>query len=229
MRCYDTHMAARKRTNRRPEPAQRIALENVHQLFQDKLPVLKENLTQHPCLLDAWNALSYAGCSERDLYCYLTNVALGFDSHKRLRSDPVRMDSKRLRSLVGKTSWVARQWEQEFQSLFGKEVMRFAAERDPFAGEEEFLNIPRRLFSLAGWAKDIHSKTEHQKRPLYDDALAELTEYVKLKTRDYHDPEVSALVSFATRRESFCETTLRVWRCSKKDALERARLRLAQR
>jgi len=139
------------------------------------------------------------------------------------------MDSKRLRSLVGKTSSVAHQWEQEFQSPFGKEVLRLAAERDLFAGEDEFLNIPQRLLSLAGWAKDVHSGTEHQKRPLYDDALAELCEYVKLKTRRYHDPEVSALVSFATRQASFCETTLRVWRWEHKDALERARRRLAQR
>ncbi len=220
----------RTRTQEQPSGiCTRIALENVRQLFQDKLPVLKEKLEQHPGCLAAWNALSYAGCSEPDLYCCLTSVALGFSSHKRLQSDPVRMDLKRLRSLVGKTSWVARQWAQEFQSPFGKEVMRLAAERDPFAGKDEFLNIPRRLLSLAGWAKDVHSGTEHQKRPEYDDALAELCEYVKLKTRRYHDPEVSALVSFATRQGSVCETTLRVWRCSKKDALERARVRLAQR
>ncbi len=222
-------MPARKRTSRRAEPAQKIAPDNVQQIFQDKLLALKKKLEQHPGCLSAWNVLCDAGCSDTDLYCYLTSVALGFDSHQRLRSDSVRMDSKRLRSLVGKTSWVARQWEQEFQSPFGKEVMQWAAERDAFAGEEEFLNIPRRLLSLAGWARDVHSKTEHQKRPLYDDAVAELTEYVKLKTRDYHDPEVSALVSFATRQDSFSETNLRVWRCSKKDALERARVRLSQR
>jgi hypothetical protein len=63
---------------------------------------------------------------------------------------------------------------------------------------------------------------------VYDDCLAGLVEYVKLTTRKYHDREVSALVSFAIERESYDETSLRVWRSEHPDALRRARLRLDQ-
>ncbi len=222
---------------RKPKPrrmrSQTIVLNDVSQpsrdaKAQDLLRAFRAQLSEHGCLTE-FNALESARCEAERLPYYMIAVGMGFAHHARLKSEPIRMDSKRLRSLVGKTISVARQWGQEFQSPFGKEVMRLAAERDPFAGKDEFLNIPQRLLSLAGCARDIHSKTEHQQRPVYDDALAELCEYVKLKTRRYHDPEVSALVSFATRQDSFSETTLRVWRCGHKDALERARLRLAQR
>src|SRR5216684_9007422 len=46
-------------------------------------------------------------------------------------------------------------------------------------------------------ARTIHRGTQSQRRPLYDDALATLTEYVRHKTSDYQDPEVASLVWWA--------------------------------
>jgi hypothetical protein len=136
------------------------------------------------------------------------------------------MGSRKLRTLLEKTTWVARAWDQQFRTEFGEEVLKLAEMGDPFGHKRDFLNIPQRLLSLVARASDIHRKTKHRHRPLYDDTLAELTEYVKLKTGDYHDREVSALVGFAIGAESYNETTLRVWRSEHPEAVSRARIRL---
>ncbi len=120
---------------------------------------------------------------------------------------------------------VAHAWEQQYQTIFGKEVLKLAVKRDGFASEGDFLNVPQRLISLAECASDIHSKTKSRRRPLYDDCLAGLVEYVKLRTGDYHDREVSALVCYAIRT-NYDENTLRVWRSEHPEALARVRRRL---
>jgi len=156
----------------------------------------------------------------------IISLRLAFEGSERLQDDPDRMDSRKLEMLLQKTQWVARAWERQYQTPFGKEALKFAAKCDPRAGEEELLKIPQRLLSLAGWASDIHRKTRHRQRPLYDDNLAALVEYVKLKTGDYHDRQVSALVCFAIKADSYDANTLGVWRSEHKRALSRARLRL---
>jgi hypothetical protein len=182
-------------------------------------------LKEHNCFSE-FDELAKALGSEQWLMYAIVSIQHASESHSRLQDDTARMDSRKLRTLLDKTRWVARAWEWQFRTPFGKEVLKFAAKCDSLAGEEELLKIPLRLLSLAVWASDIHRKTKHRRRPLYDDNLAALVEYVKLKTGDYHDRQVSALVCFAIKADSYDANTLGVWRSEHKRALSRARLRL---
>jgi hypothetical protein len=139
------------------------------------------------------------------------------------------MDSRRLRSLTEKTRWVAREWERVFRGPFGKAVLKRAASSDLGGGgaEIEYGRVPQRLLSLATDAKDIHRRSSRNRRPLYDDTFATLTEYVTLRASEYRDSEVSQLVWFATGQR-YDENTLRVWRHNHPQALKRAHLRLSQ-
>jgi hypothetical protein len=173
------------------------------------------------------NPLPKEGADESDEACWerdepeLTELTLD------LAEKAARMNKHKIRTLRDKTRWVARKWEQQFQAPFGKEIVRLARSRDSSASEDDFLNVPRRLLALAECAKDIHAGTEHRRRPVYDDALARLVEYVRLTANKDHDREVSALVSFA-RRDSYHETDHRPWKHDHLDVLRRARLKLAQ-
>jgi len=159
----------------------------------------------------------------------VTTVKWTFEHHYRIQDEPCRMDSKKLATLVKKTLWVAGEWEQQFQTVFGKEVLQRAEGLDLPKSEGGFLRVPQRLRLLANEARTIHQGTQRQRRPLYDDALAELTEYVRLKMGDGHDPEVSALVWWATGTKNYDENTLRVWRNQHPQAITCARLRLSKR
>jgi hypothetical protein len=150
---------------------------------------------------------------------------MAFKLHSDLQG-AARMDSLKLKTLLAKTRWVAREWEKQFLTPFGKAVRESATWNDPTATEQEFFRLPQRLLSVAVWASDIHRTTKHRQRPLYDDTLATLIEYVKLKTGSFHDRQVSALVCWAIGADSFDENTLRVWRHDHKQALSRARLKL---
>jgi hypothetical protein len=152
-------------------------------------------------------------------------IQFAWAHHANLRNDPGRMNSRELKTLLANTRWVARQWEKLLRTDFGKEVLGFAG-RDPFLNRQDLLNTPPRLHSLARWASDIRGGTA-KRRPMYDDCLADVAEYVSLTTGKPHDREVSALVSFAIG-EPYGETTLCGWRSEHPDVLNRARLRLAQ-
>lgn len=156
----------------------------------------------------------------------IISLQLAFEDSDRLQDDPNRMDARKLKTLLQKTRWVARAWERQYPTPFGKEALKFAVKCDPRAGEEEFLKIPQRLLSLVAWASDIHRKTKHRQRPLYDDNLATLVAGVKLTTGKYYDRRLSALVCFAIKADSYDENSLRVWRNEHKNALSRALLRL---
>lgn len=220
----------RKQTDQPAALGQRIDLDDVSQLTRtrkadDPLPAFKEQLKVYSCLKD-WNALVDAGCPEEKLSLFVVAVREAFKHHRRLQDDGARMNARRLRSLVDKTRWVAREWRQVFQSPFGREVLGLAKVGDPFALKEEFLNLPRRLDLLANSAKKIHSGTKHQRRPVYDDALAELTVFVKAHTHKYHDKEVSALVEFARGdRDNYPPTNLSTWRAEHPEAIRCASCR----
>lgn len=168
-------------------------------------------------------------CEAERLMHIVAALRLAYEADAQVQSDPARLDSRRLRSLMEKTRWVAREWERVFHSPFGKAVLKRAASSDPDGrdAEIEYTRVPQRLLSLAADAKDIHRGSSRNRRPLYDDTLAALTEYVKLKSVEYRDSEVSQLVWFATGQR-YDENTLRVWRYGHPQALERARLRLSQ-
>lgn len=193
----------------------------ANQTIQDFEHALKE----HNCLQD-FRALVEVDCSAEWLMETVASIGLASIHHANLRNAPGKLNSRKLKTLLANTRSVARQWDQLFQTDFGKELLRFAG-RDPFLNRQELKNTPSRLLSLARWASDICRGTANRRRPLYDDCLAVLMEYVRRTTGKYHDREVSALVSFATGEESY-ETTLPVWRSEHPDALSRARLRLAQ-
>ena len=166
-------------------------------------------------------------CEATELMWHVANVKLAFEHHTRVQDEPYRMDATKLKTLVQKTLWVAGEWEKQFLTQFGKEVLRFS-ERLHFRNSQgEFLRLPQRLRLLASEAKAIHSGTRSQRRPLYDDALGTLTEYVRHKTGDYHDPEVACLVWWAIETKNYDENTLRVWRKQHRSAVDRARKRLS--
>jgi hypothetical protein len=168
-------------------------------------------------------------CESERLMCIVSVLRLAYSADAQVQSDPARMDSRRLRSLTEKTRWVATEWERVFRTPFGKAVLKRAAssDLDGHSAEIEYSQVPQRLLSLAADTKDIHRGSSRNRRPLYDDTIATLTQYVKLKTSDYCDSEVSQLVWFATGQR-YDENTLRVWRHDHPRALERARLRLSQ-
>lgn len=207
-------MNARKRTERHQD--------------RDTLAAFKRDLKEHNCLSE-FDELAQSLGSEPCLIKAILSLRLAFDDSQRVQNDPSRMDSRKLRTLLQKTRWVARAWERQCQTPFGQEVFKLATKCDPSAGEEDFLKIPQRLLSLTDWASDIHRKTKHRQRPLYDDNLAELVEWVKIKSGTYHDRQVSALVGWAVRTDTYDENTLRVWRNEHAKALSRARLRVQQR
>lgn len=237
-------MAARTRTDKRQAVSQPIILDDVAQPIRQAkgdspIDAFKRQLRDYVTLAD-WNGLCLAGCSEERLWGYLMALQMAFQLEGLIHNDPVRKDARWLRSLVDKTSSVAREWEQVFRSSFGEAVLASAVSgypsadpsTDPSAGRvksarEEFTNVPRRLLLLADSAKKIHRGSKHQRRPLYDDNLAELTEYVKSETGNYHDREVSALVAFVIDRR-YEAGTLLVWRSQHPDTLEHARLRLSR-
>jgi len=207
-------MAARKRT------------------LRDLLLAFREQLRQHAEAhgseaLTALESLVDAGCSVERLMYTVTAIRLAFQFEARVHGDPARMTSRRLRSLTEKTRWVAREWERELQSPFGKVVLEQAASCDPFSKEIEYLQLPQKLLSLAAEAKAIHRGSRRNRRPLYNDNLAALMEYVKLKTTTYHDSEVAELVWFATGQECD-ENTLRVSRAQHPRTHDRARLRVSE-
>lgn len=199
------------------------------------IQVFEQALHEHNCVKEDFRVLVDAHCSAERL---MEAVASAWTHHANLRNDPGRMNARELETLQKKTRWVAKRWEQLFQTDFGKAVLEFAG-RNPFHNGLELLNTPSRMLSLARGATVIHRGTANRRRPLYDDCLADLMEYVRLTTGKYHDREVSALVSFATATrgkrargskdvgEVYSET-LAVWRSEHPGALKRAQLRLAQ-
>ncbi len=167
-------------------------------------------------------------CEASKLMWHVVHVKLAFEHHARIQDEPYRMDAKRLKTLVAKTLWVANEWERQFRTEFGKEVLQFSQTSDFPKCKGEFQRLPQRLRLLASEAKSIHMGTRSQRRPLYDDALATLTEYVRHKRGEYHDPKVAALIWWALETKNYDENTLRVWRKQHKGAVERARSRLSQ-
>ncbi len=190
------------------------------------LDAFRHALEEHNCLED-FQSLVDAGCLPHWLMYSVYAIRLSFQHHATLQNDPARMDSRKLRTLLKKTDWVAGQWTQQLQTPLGKETLKFAS-RHPILGGKELINTPARLLLLARWAGDIHRKSERGRRPLYDDCLAKLVEYVKDTTGKYHDREVSALVTFAIEQDAYDENRHRVWKSEHRKALERARLRLPQ-
>jgi hypothetical protein len=184
---------------------------------------------EHKRCYSAFSSLTECGkCDATELMWLVATVKVAFQHHSRIQDEPYRMNAKKLNTLVEKTFWVAREWEKQYLTEFGKEVLRFAESLDLPKCEGEFRRLPQRLALLASETKRIHSGTRSQRRPIYDDALAMLTEYVCFRTGNYHDPEVASLVWWAIEMENYDENTLRVWRKQHKTALERARAKLSQ-
>ena len=145
---------------KRPENADLIAFEKA--------------LGEQNCLRE-YRSLVDAQCSPEWLMHAVGCTRTAWTHHSNLRNDPGRMNLRKLKTLLDKTRWVAQQWEQQFQTDFGKEVLRFAG-RDPFHGRRELLNTPSRLLALAKWASDIQRGNARHRRPLLDDCLAQLVE-----------------------------------------------------
>jgi hypothetical protein len=187
----------------------------------------KARLREHNCYAD-FESLEKAGCSADDLMEALVSLHLAASLNARLRKGSSgSYDSRRIRTLVQKTELAAAMWDSFLLTALGKEVMRVARGIDPFPGNEDLLNTPQRLLSLAHIARDVHRATKKGKRPIYDEVLAGFVEYVKFKTGGYRDRKVSALVAFAVGKEEYNEGTLRVWRSKHPQHLRRARARLA--
>ena len=192
-----------------------------NQTIQD----FEQALKAHSCLQD-FRELVKADCSPDWLMEAILGIQLASIHHANLQHAPGRMNSRELKTLLNKTRWVARQWEKLFQTDFGKQVLGFAG-RDPVLNRLELLNTPSRLLSLARWAREIRRGTANRRRPLFDDCLAQLMEYVRRATGKYHDRELAALVSFATGSQSY-ETKFPTWRAEHPVALSRARRRPAR-
>jgi len=95
-------------------------------------------------------------CAPDKLMWSVTTVKWTFEHHYRIQDEPCRMDSKKLATLVKKTLWVAGEWEQQFQTVFGKEVLQRAEGLDLPKSEGGFLRVPQRLRLLANEARTIH-------------------------------------------------------------------------
>src|SRR5215472_10505227 len=185
-------MAANERTGEQQAATGGVALQNF-----------KDSLKKHNCLDDFQSLVKVLkGCSEAGLMYMVLAVRLGYDHHSAIGKDPSRMDKRKLDTWARKTRSVARALEKQFQTAIGQEVVKFAAGCD-LCSPGEYLNIPWKLQSLVRWRLDIHQGSEHQRRPLYDDNLAYLDESVKLATGAYYDEEVSALVCWAIRADSY--------------------------
>ncbi|PYT58126.1 MAG: hypothetical protein DMG35_18735 [Acidobacteria bacterium] len=98
-------------------------------------------------------------CAPDKLMWSVTTVKWTFEHHYRIQDEPCRMDSKKLATLVKKTLWVAGEWEQQFQTVFGKEVLQRAEGLDLPKSEGGFLRVPQRLRLLANEARTIHQGT----------------------------------------------------------------------
>ena len=225
-------MPARKRNKQKAVANPENLVAAPREVLRDLLPGLKEQLQAHERehgsgASGAFEKLVDVGCSPEWLMVALSTLRLAFEVEGEIHGDSARMDSRRVRSLLERTVWIAREWRREFQSSLGRAILRSAAGREPQPAEAEYLRIPERLLNLAAELKDIHRGSSRQRRPLYDDRLADLTEYVRLATRDYHDPQVSTLVWFATGRE-YTANALSVWRNQHPGAVARARRRLLE-
>ena len=160
----------------------------------------------------------------------LVSLHLAASLHARLRKGSSgSYDSRRIRTLVQKTELVVAMWDSFLPTALGTEVMKVARSIDPFPGNEDLLNTPQRLLSLAHIARDFHRANKKRKRPIYDEVLAGFVEYVKFKTGGYRDRKVSALVALAVGKEEYNENSLRIWRFEHPEAHRRARVRLARR
>lgn len=184
-------------------------------------------LRDHNCL-DDFQSLVHAGCPAVTLMERVLCIKIAHESQGRLHDDPGRISQPALRALTKKMRWVADKWDRLSRTAFGKEVLARAERVDVFGSRAEFFNLPQRLHSLARLSEDLHRGTKHRRRPLYDDCLAELTEWVKLSAHHYSDLRVSALVNWALGAVSYDETTLRVWRSEHKALCQRARVRLSR-
>lgn len=224
-------MAARKRIKPIPRVEQESSVRELREPQRDLVSAFTQTLRAWnertgTDALGGFDALVRAGCADERLAGMLVALQHAWECEQEIHADAPRINSRTLRSLVESTCSVARKWELEFHSQFGKTILERASRRDVFCKKADYLNLPQMLRSLADEAKTIYGGSSRQRRPLYDDNLAMLMEYVKLKTGHYNDAKVSALVWFATGRERD-ENTLRVWRNEHSDPLERARLCLA--
>jgi hypothetical protein len=163
---------------------------------------------------------------------HIERLRLAFEHHTvSLRKDPDRMNWEELRGFVSRANREARDLDHLFGTHFGQEVLGAACQSDPSAKRAEFENIPQSLRLLASWTQTIHRKTLHGKRPLYDDALADLVVFVEVAAKEGHDQEIVALVGFARGDDDHTENPYNgndfaVWKFDHKKNLERARLRM---
>jgi hypothetical protein len=164
----------------------------------------------------------------------IARLRLAFEHHAvSLRKDPDRMRWEKLRPIVSRANHTTRDLEHLFGSHFGQEVLEFASRCEPSDNRAEFENIPQRLRLLASWAQTIYRKTSHGKRPLYDDALADLVVYVEVATKEGHDKEIAALVGFARGDDDRTENPYNGndfagWKFDHKKNLGHARLRMTK-
>jgi hypothetical protein len=210
-------MPARKRTK------SKHSLKKTLQVFKQQLRAHAEKHGSKA--LSAFATLVGSGCSSKWLMRLLINLQLAHGFEAQVHGDTARMDSRRLRTIIEKTRWVAREWEEQFQHPFGRAVLQWAARARPHSTKIEYVNLPEKLMLLATAVREIHEGSGRSRRPQYDNALAGLTEYVRLKSNTYHDSEVCALIWFATGQR-YEENHLRVFRAEHGRACQRARTRL---
>lgn len=154
---------------------------------------------------------------------YLDTLKLAHRHREHLQQESLRMTIDESRSFVRLMVRASRALEKRFHN---SEALQLAVRSDPSGTEAEFRNIPQRLLLIARWAGDIHKGTARKRRPMYNDALAELLWYVQIATKKQHLNEVAILIGHFTNRPDYAFNDLSSWKVDHKEELTRARLRL---
>ena len=184
-----------------------------------------EWLKEKECLRD-FETLVGQNCEPTKLWGYMSAVMIAGQHHAELashRSDLGGFDKDTFAGFVMRARRVADELERLYSSDLGLKAIEQARGIGSLA---EFRNIPRQLRLIVEQAQTIYDKTSHRRKPLYDEAVAELCVYVKQIAGEWHDKEVSGLVGALTGRVAYSEDDQRGWRHERRALLDRIARRM---
>jgi hypothetical protein len=165
-------------------------------------------------------------CEPAKMWGYMTAINLATQHHAELaknRSDIGGFDGETFDGFVTRARRVAKELERLYSSDLGSKAIHQAA---GVGGIAEFRNIPRQLRLVVAEAQKIYEKTSHRKKPLFDEAVADLSAYVMKTTGTWHDKEVVALIDAVTGREAHSADDQRAWRNDHAEFMNRASRRV---
>jgi len=184
-----------------------------------------EWLKKNECLSE-FGVLVDLHCDPTKLWGYMAAVKMAAQYHAELsknRHDIGGFDGETFDGFVTRARRVAEELERLYSSDLGLKAIQEAAKA---GGTTEFRNIPRQLRLVVAEAHTIYEKTKHRKKPLFDEALADLSAYVMVITEKWHDPEVVVLIDAAIDREPHSGDDQRSWRNDHPELMERVTQRM---